>query len=131
MKLIEFIKKYQLVLILSFLVVVLIIVKFLYRGEDKKEIIVPVITPTPTVLIEPTVSVEEFKTEIGQEINYNYPLAQILPYSTENFKIERYTKPLVIEVEALNSDQVLVEKEVVEWINKNGSTAEKHKIVWK
>lgn len=133
MKLIEFIKKYQLVLFLSFLVIVLIIIKLIYKEDNKNQIetIVPTSTPSPTVLMEPTLSVEKFKTETSLEINYDYPLAQILPYSTENFVIERYTKPLVIEVDALNIDKVLVEKQVMEWINKNGSTAESHKIVWK
>lgn len=113
--------------------IVLIFIKLIYSGKNNNqtEVIVPIITPTPVVSVEPTISTKEFQTEISQEINYDYPLAQILPYSTENFIIERYTKPLVIEVEALNSDKVLVEKQVMEWINKNGSTAESHKIVWK
>ena len=54
-----------------------------------------------------------------------------MPYSTKNFIVERYTKPLVLEVEALNEDKVLVEKEVKEWIEKNGPDPTTHKIVWK
>lgn len=135
MKLFEFLKKYQLILILSFLVVVLIFIKLIYGGENKNQINEIKITPTPTVIptifLEPTINLNEVKKEISQDINYNYPLGQILPYSTENFIIERYTKPLVLEVEALNTDKVLVEKEVLEWIAKNEPDGLNHKIVWK
>lgn len=63
MKIKEFIKRYKIVLFLSFLVMMLIVLKLRYSNSDKE---IPIITPTPTPIESFTEQYPEEMMEISE-----------------------------------------------------------------
>lgn len=115
------------VLFLSFLVIILIVLKIVYGDrEDNNQ--VNQITPTPTIIKE------EIKPEIVYEAlndgNPDYPLKKVLPYSTDSFSIIGYDEPFTLLVRIKSGDKTEIEKEVKQWIEKYIPGDTDHKIIY-
>lgn len=128
MKFIEFIKKYQLILFLSFLVVVLIVLKIIYGNSnpDQNNIVLPTLTPTPEI-IQNTNDIDE---EVLNDGNPEYPLKKVLPYTTDKFKIIGYDEPYTLVVRIKSGTKTEVEKEIRLWIDKNLPGDSEHKLIF-
>ncbi|MFA6007276.1 MAG: hypothetical protein WC784_01350 [Candidatus Shapirobacteria bacterium] len=106
------------------------------------------ITPTPSVSsttpTPPPAAIEGVGPNINQdakviaqqnkEIEQNkldYPLADKLPYKTNDFVIDhyRYAKTLVVIIYDENKKSE-IEKMINNWLIDNGSTVNSHKIIW-
>jgi len=131
MKIFNFIKKYQLILFLSFLVIILFFLKIFYKeSEENKNNIIPtpiVLTPTKEVTKEKT---NDFDYEVLNDGNPEYPLVRLLPYSTDFFKIIGYDDPYTLVVRVKNKNKLEVEEEIKEWIEKNIPGDNEHKIIF-
>ena len=129
MKIIEFIKKYQLILMLVLLVIILIVLKLVYGNENKNQ--TSNLSPTPTVI---SLLISPKPTEISYEVlndgNPDYPLQKLLPYSTDNFKIIGYDEPYTLVVKIKSGTKEENEKEIKQWIDKNFSGNTDHKIIF-
>jgi len=128
MKTIEFIKKYQIILFLSFFVVVLIVLKLIYNNGNKNQVDDKVLIPTPTLSrLTPTKGISY---EVLNDGNPDYPLKKLLPYSTDKFKIIGYDDPFILVVRIKSGTNIEVEKEIREWIEKNIPGDKEHKIIF-
>lgn len=112
MDLIQFLKKYQLILLLSFLAISMFIVKLFYgyKGTEVKPL--AQISPTPIVTIIPTVVVEKEASESATN-------KLILPYTTKDFIVEEFDSVSTFKVKLLNSDKSVVIQEIIKWLEKN------------
>lgn len=128
MKIIEFVKKYQIILFLSFLVIVLLVLQIVYKTKNQEEISIPTPTPTPTI-IKPK-EIDGISYEVLNDVNPNYPLKKLLPYSTDNFSILGYDDPFTLIVRNISGDEVTNEKEIRQWIEKYIPGDKEHKIVF-
>ena len=115
----NFIKKYLLILLLSFFIVVLTVTKISYKPEINQN-------PTQIVVVSPTPTIE---INIIETKN-NYPLEKILPYSGINFNILNYSKPLTLVVKVKSKDQDKTTKEMLDLFEKQGIDIESHKFEW-
>lgn len=115
----KFFKKYQLILLLSFLVVTLSIIKLTYKPE-----IVPEIKPEAVVLPTPS---------IAKKSNYdmeNYPLKEILPYEGETFRIDSYSAPLTLKVTVKVKDKTKITNEMTTLFEKQKIDLNSHNFDW-
>lgn len=126
MKIIEFIKKYQLILFLFFLVVILIVLKLVYGDEDKNQI--SNLKPTPTEIKIPEST--EISYEALNDGNPEYPLSKLLPYITDNFKIIGYDNPYTLVVRIKSGTKEEIEKEIKQWIKNYIPGDKDHKIIF-
>lgn len=119
MKTNRFIKRYFLILILSFLIVVLAIIKITYKPNlIQNPVENMVLTPIPTIEIN------------NNEIKNDYPLKNILPYYGESFDIKNYSGPLTLIIKIKIKDQDKITKEMVNLFKKQGISIESHKFDW-
>ena len=134
MKIISLIKKYQLIIFLFFLIILLSWLKIRYGSKEnnngneeitKEEII---IKTTPTVLPG---KADILSNEIVNDGNPDFPLAKKLPYYSENFSVLDYIKELTLYVEIKNGSSEEVTKEVEAWIKEINPNIEKHEIIFK
>lgn len=110
-------KKYQGVI---FLIVILLILSFLkikYRNVEWEEgpaMITPTVTPTR-----------------APQINENYPLWNEIPFEGKGFVVDHYTEPLVltVNIETL-TDKKVVTEEIYNWMRENKVATESHKLVF-
>ena len=111
-------KKYRIVLLLSFLVVTLLIIKVTYKPEipqiQKPEII---ISPTPVLVVE------------NNDIK-NYPLIEILPYRGNSFDIEEYSAPLTLKVKIKIKDEEKIAKEMTALFGQYKLELDSHTFEW-
>lgn len=123
----SFIKKYSVVIFLFFLVIVLFFLKFLYGEKVSNRTAVTESTPTSTVAIKPTPTIE-----LSMDVVGNYPLYKLMPYETDDFIVSGYIEPLILNVKTLNKSKSLseIEGEVRNWIKENGVNPDSHKIIW-
>lgn len=136
-----FAKKYQLILILSFIAGIMVILKLFYEPEipvTTNKIIQINPTIVPTIIAIPT---EPTATDSSQEASQSaswekeadklMPLWRLLPYQGEGFVVESYIDEETIVVTLKNKTKSEVLVAVKAWINKNGVDAEKQKIEWR
>lgn len=108
-------KRYQLIVFLSFLVVVLAGIKYLYKPDwSNYKTTTILITPTPTYI----------------EKNNDYPLKNILPYIGENFEIVEYEEPLILRVKVKVMDKEAVENEMTALFETQKIDINTHKFNW-
>lgn len=143
-KLIDFFKKYHLIIFLAFLAGFLIILSQLILPSDEVELIditpTPKISPTPsefypTIPPEDSLPPEEAK-EIGiskeefmKEILINFPLSPYLPYPDQNISI-RYTDQLELEISKEGEFNDQEKEEILQWISDQGVDPDTHQIIW-
>jgi hypothetical protein len=141
----NFCKKYQLVLFLSFIVVIMTIIKITYKPEYpiKPNQTVNNISPIPTEIsnIIPTEASKTSTLDLKNTASDSaqgkpYSLEKLLPYKGKNFTIVRYTKPQVLEVKVvvtdLNDLSALkeVETNVKKFLSKNKIDPETYQFEW-
>lgn len=155
----NFLKKYQLIIFLAFFAGFLLVLKLLILPdtdepgviEDHPPTPIPEktispaepdfeLTPTPSQL-SPTVPAlkpppEEEEAEVGitkeefmEEVLRNYPLSPYLPYPDENISI-RYTDILKLEIAKKEPFTDQEKEEVLQWIKNQGVDPETHQIIW-
>ena len=107
--------KYRLVILLAVIVGIMGVTKIRYRDVKWEESV---------ALITPTV----FPTQ-APKINENYPLWELLPYSGDNFIVDRYVEPNVLAIKT-NEKIELIEEEVYKWMRENKVATESHKLIF-
>jgi hypothetical protein len=135
---ISFIKKYQVIIFLSFLLGVLIIWKVLLIDKETKPAEAPFLTPTPTLTQKivftpaPPDNTQEIigENENQKEFLGKYPLVLKLPYPDKNFYL-RYDAPLSLEITSKNGWDEAKKQEILEWIERQGVDSSAHKIEWR
>lgn len=130
-----FIKKYQLILLLSFTVVVLGLIKMTYKYDEKSDpkaqaalkmlTPIPTITPTPTfeLSLEPPQILETPASPSAKDLRIDekkYPLWNQLPYYGKGFIVDQYSGPGILRVQVSGIDKKIARQEVELWIKKNG-----------
>jgi hypothetical protein len=156
----SFVKKYWLVIVLVFLIVILVFLKLRYtnNGEtvqqtqqkDQTAEITGSITPTTEIQIgiinqDQTKSSENtFTTTDGEVINANDyksedlsdttnvdDLSTLLPYKGKYFRVEKYLKPGYLEVIVKDDDNLSKAREEVEnWLKENNTNSDETQIVY-
>ncbi|KKQ31403.1 MAG: hypothetical protein US68_C0004G0006 [Candidatus Shapirobacteria bacterium GW2011_GWE1_38_10] len=91
------------------------ITKIRYRNVDW-DFVSGLITPT----VMPT---------RAPQINADYPLWELLPYTGKDFVVDRYTEPLVLAIKT-NINKNTVTQEVYKWLLENNVATESHKLVF-
>lgn len=107
-----FLKKYQVILVLSAVVMGMWWIRKNYQWKEE----VSVAAPTPTG------ATEEMKDS-------QYPLWKKLPYFGEGFVVEKYIEPMTLKIESKGLDGEIVEKKVKEWLEENKEASDSHKLV--
>lgn len=125
---IDFIKKYKLIFLLLILVIILIVVKITSKTNTNSPNIENQITPTPTITATPTFPLGQ--NQVFEEVNPDYPLEKALPYKTENFIVEKYKSPMILEVKLLSGDKTKAETEIKTWIESIMEEKNTHTLVW-
>ncbi|MFA5025884.1 MAG: hypothetical protein WC503_05250 [Candidatus Shapirobacteria bacterium] len=110
------IERYWLVGLLVVIAITMGITKIRYRNVDW-EVASNLITPT----VIPT---------SGPEINEEYPLWELLPYSGKDFVIDRYTEPGVLAVKTKIVDKEIITQEIYNWMMENKVATESHKLIF-
>lgn len=139
----KFLKKYQLILLLSCILVIIIFIKFSYTDENKVDNGIK--TKENIKEIEILVDLEEeYKAEIpiieNEEIdnledpidtNPDYPLISLLPYEGEKFIAEEYIseKVLLMKIKGDSFEESRIE--AAEWLIKYEWAPGENTIVWK
>jgi hypothetical protein len=109
-------KRYWLVGLLVIIAAVMGITKIRYRNvnwEAASGLITPTVMPTS-----------------APQINKEYPLWELLPYSGKDFVVDHYVEINVLAVKTENINKKAVEKEVYDWILQNNVATESYKIVF-
>jgi hypothetical protein len=130
-KIIEFLKKYQLIIVLAVIAGVLGGYKLFFAPQEDQA--PGQITPTPSPSPIPTQSQEDgqgiTEDEFVQDIVDQYPLTPHLPYPDEKYTI-KYTDTLTIEVSVNQATESASQQEVLEWIEDQGVDPDSHTINW-
>jgi hypothetical protein len=128
-KIIEFFKKYQLIIVLAIIAGVLAGYKLFFAPQEKTG---PVqITPSPSPIPTQTPGSGQGITEeeFVQDIIEKYPLTPYLPYPGEKYTI-KYTAPKTIEVSVNQATASASRQEVLSWIEEQGVDPKTHTINW-
>lgn len=112
----KFLERYGLVSLLVLIAISMGITKIRYRNVDW-ESVSGLITPT----VMPT---------IAPQINKDYPLWELLPYTGEDFVVDRYIKEKVLAIKTDNVNKKIVTQEVYDWLLENNVATESHKLVF-
>lgn len=64
------------------------------------------------------------------EIRKYYPLAQFLPYNSDDFDVEYYTDKLTLPVTIKTPDVARAKQEVRDWIQSHGVDPSTHQLIW-
>jgi hypothetical protein len=120
----DFLKKYQLVLVLSFIVISLFIIKQVY-GYKGNEVVEEIkISPTPTmVIITPTISEKE-ATETAR-------IRSLIPYSNKDFTVVDYeasSSTFKIKTDLKSKENVI--QKIIVWLQKNNLDPVKYQVVF-
>lgn len=119
----QFLKRYFIFIFLSFLVVILIALKLIYKENNQNEIIK--ITPTPTIINEDINNVGDITEE-----DPTLYLQDLLPYEEENFIVKNYIEGKVLLVKAKTSDIKKAEEDLRKWLNSVEDRLGENEIVW-
>jgi hypothetical protein len=149
-KILEFIKKYKIILILALVIVVLVVSKLNNKNNETENQIS--ISPTPTPY--KNINIKNLKSEDlmrmnDEEINYvldnlteeelnqipeanpELPLNSMLPYEGEDFRVVKYIKEKVLLVEAKTEDIKKAESSLRKWLDFYEEEIGENAIVWK
>lgn len=127
----ELLRKYSIIVFLSFLVIVLIFLKVIYRNTGKQAennkiipTVIPIIESTPTPF--PSTQTDSYDPEPG----YIYTI--FLPYQGEKIRIEKYIKPYILEILIKKEgDEAEAEIEAKKWLEENETYPENTSFVFK
>jgi hypothetical protein len=117
----EFIKKYQIVILL--IVVILIMsglkLKYGYKPDDSEQMTVnrEQIEVTPTMTITPT-----------QDPKKDFPLIDKLPYYGNGFVVEKYIAPKTLKMILNGATEKKATDDVIKWIDAFGDAIGEHKV---
>lgn len=130
-KIIAFLKKYQLIIVLSLIAGVLAGYKLFFTPSQNNVIdnITPSPTPSPTISQDQEAGQGISEQEFMKSISRNYPLTPYLPYPGEKYTII-YTDELEIEVSAQQATASASRQEVLDWMEKQGIDPSTHRIIW-
>jgi hypothetical protein len=109
------ISKYWLVGVLVIIAVSMGITKIRYRSIDWDSV-VGLITPT----VMPT---------SAPQINKDYPLWELLPYTGKDFVVDRYIKENELAIKT-DADKKIVIQEVYKWLLENKVATESQKLIF-
>lgn len=109
-------KRYWLVGLLVIIALLMGITKIRYRNVNWDEVYRAV---TPTVV--PT---------SAPQIDNDYPLWRLLPYTGKDFVVDRYTEPGVLAVKTKLVNKKIITKEIYKWISENKVATESHKLIF-
>jgi len=109
------INKYWLVGLLVIIAVYMGVTKIRYRNVDWESLY---ITITPTIM--PT---------RAPQMNADYPLWELLPYTGKDFVVDRYIKEKEMAIKT-NADKKMVTQEVYKWLLENKVATESHKLIF-
>lgn len=112
----ENIKRYWLVGLLIIIAVSMGITKIRYRNVEW-EVVGGLVTPTAIPTSAP-------------QIDKDYPLWTLLPYTGNDFVIDRYSEPLVLAVKTKSVNRKVITQEVYKWLLENNVATESHKLVF-
>lgn len=128
----NFIKKHQLIIILSFIATVLFILKFFLLPKESLPQVLPTPTPTPTPTATSIPSPfpagrgdPELLRSLLKETEQNFPLIEYLPYEDKNVSID-YTGPL--KLKAILKTPQASQSAVLGWIRSKNINPATHKI---
>lgn len=108
-------QRYWLIGLLVLTALGMALIKIRYRNVDWSNLnITPTTAPSPTS---------------APQINANYPLWKLLPYSGKDFIVDRYTEALTLAIKT-NSNKKMVTEEVYKWMLENKVATESHKLVF-
>lgn len=145
MQIINFIKKRWLIILAIVILALMIWILSLdsNKSSDNKNIetnsspTLAMATPTPLPAVlsgfgpsQTPQEISERESELAQN-KIDYPLADKLPYKTQDFIIDHYrsAKTLVVIIYD-ESKKTEIKNKINEWLENNGSTADSHKIIW-
>lgn len=128
----EFIKKYQLIIFLSAIILILLVIKLTNKNTETSPLLVqptPTQQPTPTVVILKPEEIDTVNNPTDRDPNY--PLDYLLPYQTKNFEVKKYIEPLVLLIKINDKSNIeKIKTEAQEWVTINEIKIGSHKIVW-
>ncbi len=133
-KLIAFVKKYQLIILLALIASLLL--GFKLFGSQKAEEVIPTLLPTPYPTKIPTKSPADTgdkgitEEEFVQNILNNFPLSPYLPYPDKNIAI-RYIGPLKLEITIKVTTSAVTRQKILDWIHSKEIDPQTHEISWK
>jgi len=109
------INKYWLVGLLVVIAIYMGITKIRYRNVNWDEVSglnIPTLVPTS-----------------APQINADYPLWELLPYTGKDFVVDRYIKEKELAIKT-NANKKIVAQEVYEWLLENKVATESHKLIF-
>lgn len=122
MELSNFARKYQVIIILSCVVVIMSAIKLSYKAPvvDTSQLITPTVTIVPAATVTPISAME-----------LDYPLWQYLPYQGKGFTIDRYQQPglMVGYLEGAITEEA--SKSAEGWMEEKGIDPTSQKIEWR
>jgi len=107
----KFLKKYFLVLLLSFIAVGMIVFKINYKSDYSQ-------------------NVSNINTSTIENKENNYPLENKLPYYGKNFTILEYIEPLVIKIKVVSDNKEDISDEMILFFKENNLEINSHKFVF-
>lgn len=106
----EFLRKYQIIIGLSFVVMVMAVVKMVYKPTEEPVLKEIVVTITPTAV--PTVPTDNYEEKADKLM----PLWRLLPYQGDGFVVENYAEVGVLIVRKKSITEAETKKRVEKWI---------------
>lgn len=109
-------EKYQVIVILILVILIMAVVKIRYGNKDSEQL---------------TVNSEQKERKITPTVipNNDYPLEKELPYYGKGFVVEKYTAPKTLKMILNGATETEASNEVTKWINSFGEAIGVHKIV--
>lgn len=131
-----FVKKYQLILFLSFMVIMMAVIKLTYKPSvstvsQQASFLTPTTLPTLQVSIAPTDSASDSATSWEKVADQTMPLWRLLPYKGEGFTIEAYQNKGVLAVTLNSGTKSEALKAITTWIKQQGVDPTSQKIEWR
>jgi len=130
-KVFKFIKKYQLIIFLAIIALLMggYQLFFMNEGQQKTELLTP--TPTPTIKITPQQSEKGISKEQAiDKLLDEFPLTPSLPYPENDANVV-YTAPLTLEIRLKKTDNIERREKILDWIRAQGIDPQTHKITWR
>jgi len=132
-KVINFLRKYQLIIGLALIAGLIVSYKLLFPNQAIK----PTPSPTPSPSPSPTIAIptESFgrgttEQEFVQHTLEQFPLGPYLPYPGNEFAI-RYLAPLKLQITIKQATSAAIRQKALDWIRQQGIDPQTHEIVWR
>lgn len=128
MDLIQFIKKYQLILVLSFIAISLGVIKITYGYKENlnDKNLIPSITPIITKEVESA----EISMEESNLASSSAKKNLSLPYTTKDFIVEDFDNLSTFKVKLLSEDKASAIQGIITWLEENDLNPAKYQVVF-